>query len=177
MADFTKHLFAIRQALAAEIPSTAKIEAPDTSKDGPVPVHPGAAAYIDGELKTFFDRYNDLLYWGLMMFRSSARRSPGCASYTKSDDRLRRMKALDKLLDIIAVGAHRRNDPGARRIAGRDRTRSTATWCARSRTTRSTRPALMAFQVSLEQARAAIADRRAVLVSNPPRPRAAVASA
>ena len=36
--------------------------------------------------------------------------------------------------------------------------------------------ALMAFQVSLEQTRAAIADRRAVLLSNPPRPRAAVAS-
>ena len=67
VADFTKHLFAIRQTLRPKCPSSAKIEKPDTDKDGPVPVHPGAAAYIDGELKTFFDRYNDLLYWGLML--------------------------------------------------------------------------------------------------------------
>ena len=33
-----------------------------------MPVHPGAAAYLDGELKTFFDRYSDLMYWGLMLF-------------------------------------------------------------------------------------------------------------
>ena len=66
VADFTKHLFAIRQSLAAEMPSAAKIEKPDTDKDAAVPVHPGAAAYLDGELKTFFDRYSDLLYWGLM---------------------------------------------------------------------------------------------------------------
>ena len=32
-------------------------------KDAAVPVHPGAAAYIDGDLKNFFDRYNDLLYF------------------------------------------------------------------------------------------------------------------
>ena len=37
--------------------------------------------------------------------------------------------------------------------------------------------ALTAFQVSFEQTRAAIADRRAILMSSPPRPRAAVASA
>ena len=37
--------------------------------------------------------------------------------------------------------------------------------------------AMMAFPVSFEQARAAISDRRAVLMSQPPRPRAAVASA
>ena len=55
VADFTKHLFAIRQALSADLPSAAKIEKPDTDKDAAVPVHPGAAAYIDGELKSFFD--------------------------------------------------------------------------------------------------------------------------
>ena len=102
VADFTKHLFAIRQTLASEVPSSAKIETPDTSKDGPVPVHPGAAAYIDGELKTFFDRYNDLLYWGLMIVSFFGSALAGLASYTKSDDRMRRMKALEQLLDIIA---------------------------------------------------------------------------
>ena len=41
-------------------------------------VHPGAAAYLDGELKTFFDRYSDLLYWGLMAMSCSARDLPDC---------------------------------------------------------------------------------------------------
>ena len=25
-------------------------------------------AYLDGNLQSFFDRYNDFLYWGLMLF-------------------------------------------------------------------------------------------------------------
>ena len=37
-----------------------------------MPAHPGAAAYLDGELKTFFDRYSELLYWGLMLVPLSA---------------------------------------------------------------------------------------------------------
>jgi TRAP-type uncharacterized transport system substrate-binding protein len=175
-ADFTKSLFGIRQILASEVPSSAKIETPDTSKDGPVQVHPGAAAYIDGELKTFFDRYNDLLYWGLMIFSLFGSALAGLASYSKSDDRMRRMKSLDKLLEIISsartADTMQKLDElqeAADRIHGdmvrqvEDNTLDEA--------------GLMAFQVSFEQTRGAISDRRAYLMNNPPRPRAAVASA
>ena len=176
MADFIKHLFAIRQALAAETPSSTKIEAPDTSKDGPVPVHPGAAAYIDGELKTFFDRYNDLLYWGLMVVSFFGSALAGLASYTKSDDRLRRMKALENLLDIIKSARVAETVQALDELqAEMDKVHGDMVHEVENNALDET--ALMAFQVSLEQTRAAIADRRAFLTNNPPRPRAAVASA
>ena len=66
VAAFTRQLFAIRQAVMAEFPLAAKIETPDTDKDAAIPVHPGAAAFIDGEEKTFLDRYSDFIWWGLM---------------------------------------------------------------------------------------------------------------
>ena len=99
-ADFTKHLFAIRQTLATEMPSAAKIEKPDTDKDAAVPVHPGAAAYLDGELKTFFDRYSDLLYWGLMAMSVLGSGFAGLLSYSKADDRVRKLHTLERLLQI-----------------------------------------------------------------------------
>ena len=59
VAAFTRQLFAIRQTVMAEFPLAAKIETPDTDKDAVIPVHPGAAAFVDGEEKTFLDRYSD----------------------------------------------------------------------------------------------------------------------
>src|SRR4051812_38120320 len=97
VADFTKQLFAIRQTLASEITAAAKIEKPDTDKDAAVPVHPGAAAYLDGDLKSFFDRYNDLLYWGLMVFSFFGSALAGLLSYTKADDRVAKLRGLDRL--------------------------------------------------------------------------------
>ena len=176
VADFTKHLFSIRQTLSSDVPSSTKIETPDTSKDGPVPVHPGAAAYIDGELKTFFDRYNDLLYWGLMIVSFFGSALAGLMSYNKSGDRLRRMKSLDQLVDVISAARK------AETIQALDDLQNEADkihgdMVREVENNNLDETALMAFQVSFEQARAAIADRRAVLTINPPRPRAAVASA
>ena len=176
VADLTKHLFAIRQTLAVEIPSSAKIEAPDTSKDGPVQVHPGAAAFIDGEMKTFFDRYNDLLYWGLMIVSFFGSGLAGLMSYSKSDDRMRRMKALERLLDIIQSARGAETIQVLDELQGEmDKVHGEMVREVENNALDET--ALAAFQVSFEQTRAAIFDRRAVLTSNPPRPRAAVASA
>ena len=52
IASFARQLFAIRQTLMAEYPLAAKFETPDTDKDAVIPVHPGAAAYVDGEEKS-----------------------------------------------------------------------------------------------------------------------------
>src|SRR5258708_16364814 len=66
IAAFTRQLFAIRQQLMSEFPLAAKIETPDTDKDAAIPVHPGAAAFVDDEEKTFLDRYTDYIWWALM---------------------------------------------------------------------------------------------------------------
>jgi TRAP transporter TAXI family solute receptor len=67
VAEFTRLLFAARQALGGEYPVLAKIEKPDTDRDAAVPAHPGAAAFLDNDQKTFFDKYSDYLYFGLML--------------------------------------------------------------------------------------------------------------
>src|ERR1700704_5671606 len=62
VGTFTRQLFAVRQSLAKELPSAAKIEKPDTDKDAALPAHPGAAAFIDGTERTFLEKYSDYIW-------------------------------------------------------------------------------------------------------------------
>src|SRR5215218_731825 len=174
-ADFTKHLFAIRPTLAAEMPSAAKIEKPDTDKDASVTVHPGAAAYLDGELKTFFDRYSDLLYWGLMAMSVLGSGFAGLLSYSKADDRVRKLHTLERLLEI-AIAAR-----GADSVkvlddlqAEIDSIQGDMIREVEAGTLDET--AMMAYAMSIERAQLTISDRRTALAGLPQRPLAAVAS-
>lgn len=175
VADVTKHLFAIRQTLAAELPAAAKIEKPDTDKDAPVPVHPGAAAYLDGELKSFFDRYNDLLYWGLMVFSFLGSAIAGLMSYSKADDRVQRLRALERLLDITKAARTAANTAVLDELQAEiDGIHGRMIEEVEANSLDET--AMMAYSLSLDQARSAIADRRAALQGQPRPPLAAVAS-
>src|SRR3972149_885686 len=65
------------------LPGAVAIESPSTDKDAPVLVHPGAAAYLGDNQKSFFDRYGDQIFYGLLIFpvigsglRPVARRFP-----------------------------------------------------------------------------------------------------
>jgi TRAP transporter TAXI family solute receptor len=64
-ADIARTLFSMRPSLAIDFPSANQIEGPDTAKDALVPVHPGAAAFFDGEEENFFDEYSDIFYFAL----------------------------------------------------------------------------------------------------------------
>ena len=175
VADFTKHLFAIRQSLAADIPAAAKIEKPDTDKDAAVPVHPGAAASLDGELKSFFDRYNDLLYWGLMVFSFFGSALAGIASYSKADDRVHRLRALERLVEIAKAARTTRTIEAIDGLQAEiDTIHAGMIREVEANTLDET--AMMAFSVSFEQAQLAVSDRRAVLLGHLPRPLVAVAS-
>ncbi|MFK5088296.1 hypothetical protein ACI4A4_27580, partial [Klebsiella pneumoniae] len=81
VAAFTRQLFAIRQSLKNDFPLAAKIETPDTDKDATIPVHPGAAAFVDGEEKTFLDRYSDYIWWSLMAFSAMGSAGAWFAGY------------------------------------------------------------------------------------------------
>src|SRR3984885_2509616 len=97
VAAFTRQLFAIRQAVMAEFPLAAKIETPDTDKDAAIPVHPGAAAFIDGEEKTFLDRYSDFIWWGLMGLSAMGSAGAWFAGYLKRDQRHVKSSICDKI--------------------------------------------------------------------------------
>src|SRR5471032_1424355 len=107
IAAFTRQLFAIRQAVMAEFPLAAKIETPDTDKDAAIPVHPGAAAFIDGEEKTFLDRYSDFIWWGLMGLSVIGSAGAWFAGYLKKDER-NDTSLSERLLAMLA--AARRSD-------------------------------------------------------------------
>jgi TRAP-type uncharacterized transport system substrate-binding protein len=174
-ADFTKHLFAMRSSLAAELPSAAKIEKPDTDKDAAVPSHPGAAAYIDGELKTFFDRYSDLLYWGLMLVSLFGSGLAGLLSYSKADERVQKLHRLERLLEI-AKTARKAESVQELDSLQDDIDAIQAEMIRQVEVSALDETALLAYTVSTERAQFAISDRRTLLAGLLGRPLAAVAS-
>jgi TRAP-type uncharacterized transport system substrate-binding protein len=175
VADFTKHLFAIRQSLAAEIASAAKIEKPDTDKDAAVSVHPGAAAYLDGDLKTFFDRYSDLLYWGLMAMSVLGSGFAGLLSYSKADDRVRKLRTLEKLLEIAKSARTADTVKALDDLQAQvDDIQGDMIHEVEAATLDDT--AMTAYAMSIERAQLTISDRRAMLAGLPPPPLGAVAS-
>ena len=67
VGDVTRAILAARVAAATTAPVANHIEAPETDKGGVLPTHPGAAAFLDGEEETFFERYSDMIYIGAMI--------------------------------------------------------------------------------------------------------------
>ncbi len=164
VAAFTRQLFAVRQQLMTEFPLAAKIETPDTDKDAAIPVHPGAAAFVDGEEKTFLDRYSDYIWWGLMALSAMGSAGAWFAGYLKKDERNSNTSLRERLLEMIAVA--RRSDS----TEELDRMQSEADDILRD-TLRCfddgaiEEGALTAFGIVLEQFHTAVADRRALLMS------------
>jgi hypothetical protein len=163
-AEFTRLLFSVRQSLAAEYPAITKLEKPDTDKDAAVTAHPGAAAFIDDDQKTFFDRYSDFLYWGLMAMSGLGSLAAWLMSYAKADDRMKRLKVLERLLAIVKAART------AETLGQLDQLRAEADEIL-NRIIRQVeqadfdQSALMSFSLALDQAQRAIAERRAVLAS------------
>jgi len=164
IAAFTRQLFAIRQQLMSEFPLAAKIETPDTDKDAVIPAHPGAAAFVDGEEKTFLDRYSDFIWWGLMGLSAMGSVGAWFAGYLKKDERDGNSSQRERLLDMIALA--RKSDS----IEELDRMQSEGDDILRS-TLRCfehgaiEEGSLTAFNIALEQFHNAVADRRALLMS------------
>lgn len=67
ISELTRLLFTLRLQIAAEVPAANQIEIPSTEDRGAkLPIHPGTIAYVEGETKSFFDRYGDWFYLGVM---------------------------------------------------------------------------------------------------------------
>jgi TRAP transporter TAXI family solute receptor len=171
IAAFTRQLFAIRQTVLAQFPQAAKIETPDTDKDAVIPVHPGAAAYVDGEEKTFLDRYSDYIWWTLMGLSAMGSAGAWFASYLKKDQRNNNSTLRERLLDMLALA--RRSDS----VGELDEMQAEADAILRDTLICFEHGAieegsLTAFNIALEQFHNAVADRKALLASvpqNPPR--------
>jgi TRAP transporter TAXI family solute receptor len=100
---FTKQLFAIRHSLQTDFPGVANIQVPDTDKAAAIPAHPGAAAFIDGNERTFLDRYGDFMWFGLMIFSGLASGGAWLRSYMRRDERIHNTELRNRLVDMIAA--------------------------------------------------------------------------
>ena len=101
LPSWRKRIFGARPALIREIPGAAKIEKPNTDKDAALPAHPGAAAYIDGTQKNFFERYSDYIYMGVLLLSVAGSGLAGLLSFSKAGDRAQRLEVLDRLIALI----------------------------------------------------------------------------
>ncbi|MDC7984797.1 TAXI family TRAP transporter solute-binding subunit, partial [Rhodoplanes sp. TEM] len=99
-----KAIMDTRRELVAAYPILAEISAPSTDKDAFVPIHPGAAAYFDGDVKTFFDRWGDQIFYGSMLLGSLTSLFAAAWKFMArdaghSDNALARLRALSETVE------------------------------------------------------------------------------
>jgi hypothetical protein len=166
VGNFTKLLFGLRQSMVAEFPPIAKLAKPATDNDAAVLAHPGAAAYFDGEQKTFFDRYSDHMFWGLMLISGLGSAITWVASYAKADARLRRLRTLEQLLDVAKQARAVETTEGLEELRGKvdDILQRTILQPKRKDVDEA---ALGMFTLALDQAQRAISERQAALTAAP----------
>ncbi len=163
VAALTRQIFTARQTVMTDQPMAAKIEAPDTDKDAVIPVHPGAAAYIDGEEKSFLDRYSDYIWWALMGLSAVGSLGAWFASYLRKDERGNGVDMRDRLLAMLSQ---------ARTCTSKtelDRMQAEADTILRDMLTcfeagGLSEASLTAFNIALEQFHNAVADRKSLLI-------------
>ncbi len=100
IAELTRLILTQRATLSVEVPAIQGIEAPSTAKDAALPVHNGASAYLDGNERTFFDRYGDWFYLGVMALSLLG---SGMAAMLSQASSVRRRNAMEGLTRIVAM--------------------------------------------------------------------------
>ena len=168
VSELTKLLFTLRPVIARDIPLANRIEAPGLER-GPstLTVHPGANAYYENEVETFFDRYSDWIYLGLFGLSIVGSGFAGLASRAAARRRAEALSLVDQLLDIVrrARSAEREAQLEALEAEADDILHAALGQAGRSAIDE---VGLSAFTLGLEQARHAIADRRQVLAHHRP---------
>ena len=106
-----------RVAMAGEI----KIEAPSTDKDADVTVHQGALDYLNDNQQSFFDKYGDEIFYGMLIFPVFGSAIAGVASYLRSRQPHAPAAAAAACARSGPQGPRRANAGGDRPAAGRGR--------------------------------------------------------
>jgi TRAP-type uncharacterized transport system substrate-binding protein len=101
VTKLARAIYSSRLALAAEMPGEVKIQALSTDKDAAALVHPGARVYLADDEKSFFDRYGDQIFYGLLVFPLLGSAIAGVATYFRGDHRTRRLRLLQRVLDLV----------------------------------------------------------------------------
>jgi TRAP-type uncharacterized transport system substrate-binding protein len=101
IAALAKLIYTSRLAIASQMSGEIKIEAPSTDKDAGVLVHQGALDYLNDSQQSFFDKYGDDIFYGVLIFPVFGSAIAGVASYFHNDSRTRRLRLLQRVLDLV----------------------------------------------------------------------------
>lgn len=164
VAAFARQLFTNRQQLARELPTASQIEKPDTDKDAALPAHAGAAAYIDGNERTFLEKYTDYIWFAVLIVSGLGSAGAWFKHYWYKDERELYVAHRDQLLELISkVRSAETPDELTEMQRAADGTLRQALECYEDGTIED--GDLSVIGLALEQFHHAIADRRAVLGS------------
>ncbi len=161
--SLAKLIYSARLALAAAMPGEIKIAAPPTEKDAGVMVHPGALAYLTEDQKSFFDKYGDAIFYGLLIFPLFGSAIAAVATYFRRGGRTRRLRLLQRLLDLVHK-AHAAPSLEALDQMQIDIDNLVIAVIHQGEHEEYDQNEQMSFSLALEQVRFAIAARRAVLL-------------
>ena len=165
VGELTKDILGLRLTLASELPAVQALETPSTDKDAPLPVHSGAAAYIDGEQESFFDRYGDWFYIGAMALSALGTGGAALLGRESANRRRRAMSGLDELLALLALIRACEDEEELMRL-GREAdqilTRVLADYAKGDLDT----AALAAYRLAIDQVGRAVAERQRALAED-----------
>jgi TRAP transporter TAXI family solute receptor len=102
VAAFVRQLFAVRQSIAKQVPGAAHVKKPDTDKDAELPVHRGAAAFLDGNERTFLDKYSDYFWFAILVLSGLGSAGAWSRQYLKRDEREDTTIHRKKIMDMIS---------------------------------------------------------------------------
>lgn len=162
VGDLAKSLFDVRQTVAAEVPNFARIEAPNTEILGPMVVHPGAAAYFDGEQKTFIEQYGEWIYIAIMGVSLLGSLGAALLSRQLSTSRPAGSSEIDKMLMLLRKSRVAESLDGLARLE-QEADDVFGRTVERAATASIDETVLSAFTIALGEVRTAIEDRRRVL--------------
>jgi TRAP-type uncharacterized transport system substrate-binding protein len=162
VAELIKQLYLIRQNLNAAIPGAGLMETPDLDEATAFLIHPGTRAYVNGDQKTLFDRYNDWIYFGAFIMSGLGSVAAGLFGWLggrREDAPLAQEKKMEAALDAV------RDAPDAEAL---DRVEREADEVFRSVFAHGVKDELSAasiasFDLALRELRSRIAARRAAL--------------
>jgi TRAP transporter TAXI family solute receptor len=102
VAALARQIFATRQSLAKQVPGAAHIKKPDTDKDAELPVHRGAAAYLDGNERTFLDKYSDYFWFALLVLSGLGSAGAWLRHFLRRDESEEISADRNKILALIS---------------------------------------------------------------------------
>ena len=163
----TRFMLSRKQQIAAIVPIAQKMEAPSTDKDAAMPVHAGAAAYIDDDEQTFFDKYSDMIYLGAMFLGVMASGATAVLGRINSRRTASVEQSVRRLVEILGLARNAGSGTALDALQSEaDELLASALKVASA--TGGDEGRLAIFGLALDQVRAAVRDRRDQLASARP---------